>query len=454
MGLRRVTLLAAAVAASCVLVPAAGGGDRRAPAPRLAEGRGQLHEVAPPPGIDRQDRRPCHRGRVLGLGAVAAEPARTCVVALHRRAQRPDRAARPPLGHRLARRQLEGQLPLGRDRARGLHVRPGRLHRRAVPRLGAPRRLDRAPLADADRPEHIIGHAQVPSPGGGRGGSSHHTDPGPHWNWRRYLQLVRRYAGFEKLSVTPTAPAGDATRRRPVAGEGDRWHHERRVLDQRPRRLGRPASAVRLRRRPRPEHDEARQRHARAPGARDRRPGRYDIARTTIVVDNKAFALTSAGARPWTKVRGTVKLRVRPWGAKAKRIVFRVDGHRREVDSRAPFLFAWGAKRAKPGRHVLQVVATSFDGRDASLRIPVVVSRPKPSQSRSRSRCHTDARNRRPEPRRRPAGDRARGLARRRDRTGDPSRVLDRRQAARHRPAAAVHARLGTGAETPGTHPH
>ena len=106
-------------------------------------------------------------------------------------------------------------------------------------------------------------------------------------------------------------------------------------------------------------------------------PGRYDIARTTIVVDNKAFALTSAGARPWTKVRGTVKLRVRPWGAKAKRVVFRVDGRRREVDSRAPFLFAWSAKRAKPGKHVLQVVATSVDGREAQLRIPLVVSRPK-----------------------------------------------------------------------------
>jgi hypothetical protein len=77
-------------------------------------------------------------------------------------------------------------------------------------------------------------------------------------------------------------------------------------------------------------------------------------------------------------VRGTVKLRIRPWGAKAKRVVFRVDGRRREVDSRAPFLFAWSAKRAKPGKHVLQVVATSVDGRDAHLRIPLVVSHPKP----------------------------------------------------------------------------
>jgi len=112
-------------------------------------------------------------------------------------------------------------------------------------------------------------------------------------------------------------------------------------------------------------------------------PGRYDIARKTIVVDNKPFALTSAGARPWTKVRGHVKLRVRPWGAKAATMTFLVDGHRRAVDRRPPFLFSWNAARVKPGKHVLQVVATSVDGRIAKRRIPVVaakrvVVKPKP----------------------------------------------------------------------------
>jgi N-acetyl-anhydromuramyl-L-alanine amidase AmpD len=32
--------------------------------------------------------------------------------------------------------------------------------------------------------EHIIGHAEVPG--------TDHTDPGPHWDWDRYLELVRR----------------------------------------------------------------------------------------------------------------------------------------------------------------------------------------------------------------------------------------------------------------------
>ncbi|MBV2353394.1 N-acetylmuramoyl-L-alanine amidase [Streptomyces sp. J2-1] len=34
--------------------------------------------------------------------------------------------------------------------------------------------------------EHIIGHVEVPG--------TDHTDPGPHWDWDRYLELVRRAA--------------------------------------------------------------------------------------------------------------------------------------------------------------------------------------------------------------------------------------------------------------------
>ncbi|MGW2551552.1 N-acetylmuramoyl-L-alanine amidase [Streptomyces sp. NPDC001635] len=32
--------------------------------------------------------------------------------------------------------------------------------------------------------EHVIGHVQVPG--------TDHTDPGPHWDWSRYMGLVRR----------------------------------------------------------------------------------------------------------------------------------------------------------------------------------------------------------------------------------------------------------------------
>jgi hypothetical protein len=107
-------------------------------------------------------------------------------------------------------------------------------------------------------------------------------------------------------------------------------------------------------------------------------PGRYDVEGTRVVVDNKTFALTSAGARPWMRAPTTLRLRVRPWGAKAARMIFSVDGRTRAVDRHPPFLFSWGTTRAKPGRHVLLVAATSVDGRTAARRIPVVVYRPKP----------------------------------------------------------------------------
>jgi hypothetical protein len=71
-----------------------------------------------------------------------------------------------------------------------------------------------------------------------------------------------------------------------------------------------------------------------------------------------------------------VRLRVRPWGQKAAKMVFTVDGKLRAVDRRPPFLFSWSSRRTKPGRHVLQVVATSIDGRTATRRIPMVVPAP------------------------------------------------------------------------------
>jgi N-acetylmuramoyl-L-alanine amidase len=40
---------------------------------------------------------------------------------------------------------------------------------------------------------HIIGHKQVPGCSGPGGGASCHTDPGRHWNWGRYLRMVKRY---------------------------------------------------------------------------------------------------------------------------------------------------------------------------------------------------------------------------------------------------------------------
>ena len=242
---------------------------------------------------------------------------------------------------------------------------------RASARLAA--WIARRSLMPIDR-AHLIGHAQVPDGRGGRGGSSHHTDPGPNWNWARYLRLVRLYAGVVRLSVKPVLPEGPlrgiVSWRAKASGDIGRVEFivDGRVVHVDGRRpFAYPLNTARLANR-----SYKLQVHGIAG------PGRYDVEGTRVVVDNKTFALTSAGARPWMRAPTTIRLRVRPWGAKAAKMVFSVDGRTRTVDRRPPFLFSWGTARAKPGRHVLLVAATSVDGRSAVRRIPVVVYRPKP----------------------------------------------------------------------------
>ena len=53
---------------------------------------------------------------------------------------------------------------------------------------------------------HIIGHFEVPDAThpGQFGGGSHHTDPGPYWDWDSYMTLVRNDARFEAVTTVPT----------------------------------------------------------------------------------------------------------------------------------------------------------------------------------------------------------------------------------------------------------
>ena len=243
---------------------------------------------------------------------------------------------------------------------------------RASARLAA--WIARRSLMPIDR-RHLLGHRDVPDGRGGRGGSSHHTDPGPRWNWSRYLRLVRLYAGVVRLSVKPVLPEGPlrgivSWRAKASADIGRvEFIVDGRVVHVDGRRpFAYPLNTAKLANR-----SYKLQVHGIAG------PGRYDVEGARVLVDNKTFALTSAGARPWMRAPTTIRLRVRPWGAKAAKMAFSVDGRTRTVDRRPPFLFSWGTARAKPGRHVLLVVATSVDGRSAVRRIPVVVYRPKPT---------------------------------------------------------------------------
>jgi photosystem II stability/assembly factor-like uncharacterized protein len=61
---------------------------------------------------------------------------------------------------------------------------------------------------------HIVGHYQVPDPYhlGDFGGYAHHVDPGPCWNWRAYMRLIRTDAGQIPTPRESLQVVGDLTR--------------------------------------------------------------------------------------------------------------------------------------------------------------------------------------------------------------------------------------------------
>ncbi|MFD8116310.1 N-acetylmuramoyl-L-alanine amidase [Streptomyces microflavus] len=82
----------------------------------------------------------------------------------------------------------EGFVDRPKDLTKAMYESSARLTASICARHGIP--IDR---------EHIIGHVEVPG--------TDHTDPGPHWDWDRYLKLVRRAA-----TAPPTpAPTASAT---------------------------------------------------------------------------------------------------------------------------------------------------------------------------------------------------------------------------------------------------
>lgn len=244
---------------------------------------------------------------------------------------------------------------------------------RASARLAA--WIARRALMPIDR-AHFIGHDEVPHPSHPwlAGGASGHTDPGPRWNWNRYLALVKRFArAAEPLQVATSVRRGDVVDGLvpwSVKGKGltrVEFAVNGRVLWKDSRApfsflRGRGLNTVGL----------GNGRHVlevRAFGTY----GRRRSLAVPVVVRNRDFHLTTAGARPWTKRRDLIRLRTRVWGARARQLVFKVDGRVRATDPKGPYLFAWNARKAKPGKHVLELVAVSVDGRRASRRIPIVV---------------------------------------------------------------------------------
>ncbi|MDP9437269.1 MAG: N-acetylmuramoyl-L-alanine amidase [Actinomycetota bacterium] len=61
--------------------------------------------------------------------------------------------------------------------------------------------------------QHIIGHNEVPGCSGGSGGGvGCHTDPGPYWDWGRYTDLVKEYAGVSTTTYAQVVDNATAER--------------------------------------------------------------------------------------------------------------------------------------------------------------------------------------------------------------------------------------------------
>ncbi|WP_406409103.1 N-acetylmuramoyl-L-alanine amidase [Streptomyces halstedii] len=86
----------------------------------------------------------------------------------------------------------EGFVDRPQDFTREMYESSARLTASICARHGIP--VDR---------EHVIGHVEVPG--------TDHTDPGPHWDWKRYMRLVRA-ASTDPSAGPSTAPsAGSAS---------------------------------------------------------------------------------------------------------------------------------------------------------------------------------------------------------------------------------------------------
>ena len=233
--------------------------------------------------------------------------------------------------------------------------------------------IARTALMPIDR-RHLIGHADVPDPdGSGRGGSSHHTDPGPFWNWARYLKLVRRYAypkppvRLRVNAVVPRVARGTVQWRARVRGpvhrvdflvDGKlRWRDRRAPFafagGRGWRTLGLPNGRHRL--------------ELRAYGPR----GSWTRRRLVVRVRNAPF--TVRAPRFAQTVTGVVPVVATVVG-RARVVELYLDGKRIDHDRSRPFRFEWDTTRTGDGPHVLALVARSRDGRIARRTVRVNVA--------------------------------------------------------------------------------
>jgi N-acetyl-anhydromuramyl-L-alanine amidase AmpD len=259
----------------------------------------------------------------------------------------------------------------------------------------------------------FIGHADVPDPNnpGKRGGFSHHMDPGPYWDWNRYLAYVRGYArGATRPSyvgaqppartrvaaprkVTTPARAKALTvstatlRNGQSVGGFVRWEAAvskkdvRRVdflVDGRLRHTETKAPYVFGNRGLWDTTRETNGTHVLTLRVVDRN-GRVVGASTRVTVVNMAFQLEVSGVANGQSVSGRVRVEAVPTGAPADRIDFLVDDRLRHTEREQPFeLDSWDTTKEANGAHTITVRGVAEDGRVATAQVTVLVANAAP----------------------------------------------------------------------------
>jgi N-acetyl-anhydromuramyl-L-alanine amidase AmpD len=246
---------------------------------------------------------------------------------------------------------------------------------------------------------HIVGHDEVPDPRhrGLFGGVSHHTDPGPYWNWPHYMTLVRWYAAHPVLptfvhtmrlhdSPAPPSPRRSVVDRNAVVHGTALWwsgvdaaYRWRRniwkvefLVDGKTlytdhtwpyafnRDRGWDSRTV-----PNGWHMLS----VRAYGAHRYRAWK----RIPVHVVNPPLRVRVAGAVSGGAVDGVVRLAARVSGP-VERVVLYADGKPVSRDATQPYALVWDTTKQREGPHRLVVYARDAQGHRAVLRMPVVVA--------------------------------------------------------------------------------
>lgn len=263
-------------------------------------------------------------------------------------------------------------------------------------------------LLPIDR-KHVIGHSQVPDPNhpGLFGGFAHHTDPGPYWNWPRYMRYVRAYA--RGGVPAPTFVAKPTTRRaakpsitakvdtsgkvavsssgladgQTVAGFVG-WQAQVSAQD-----VTKVEFLI---------DGKLRWTERHAPYVFGGDGSNWDTTRETngphvltlrvvtksgktagqslrVVVSNSPFAIEAAGVANGRTVKGTVSWSAVPSGAKVDHVDFLVDGKVAHTEQQAPYTFdGWDTTALADGPHTLALRAVAADGRVAEASLTVLVA--------------------------------------------------------------------------------